>query len=149
MSERSLVAKISDSANKIYCLEKYDITLGTAQGSCLGPLLFMIFCNGIHQLNLFGRLILFADDTTLINTHCNKKYLEYQMHHDMKNLIDWFRVNKLSLNIGKTVLMQFWSGDKKQTMEFKLEGLIIPEVSHTKFLVVHLDNELNWEYHIN
>ena len=71
------------------------------------------------------------------------------MHHDMKTLIDWFRVNKLSLNIGKTVLMQFWPADEKQTMEFKLEGLIFLEVSHTKSLGVHLDKKLNSEYHIN
>ena len=79
-----------------------------AQGSCLRPLLFVIFCNDIHHLELFGKLILFADDTTLINTDKSKKYLEFQMQHDMAKLIDWFMVNKLSLNPSKTVLIRFW-----------------------------------------
>ena len=77
LSERLLAAKISDNVNRIHYSEKHDISCGTAQGSCLGPLLFVIFCNDIHQLSLFGRLILFVDDMTLINTHRNKRYLEY------------------------------------------------------------------------
>ena len=44
----------------------YNITYGTAQGSCLGPLLFILFTNDIHLLTTYSRIILFADDTTLI-----------------------------------------------------------------------------------
>ena len=91
LSDRSLVAKIRDFTNKVTYLVHYSVTYGTAQGSCLGPLLFVIFCYDIHQLDLFGKLILFTDDTTLVNTNKSKKYLEYQMHHDIRKLKDWFR----------------------------------------------------------
>ena len=74
LSGRSLVAKISNSTNVTTYSEKYDITFGTAQGSCLGPLLFVIFCNDIYMLPIMGNLILFADDTTLIETHRNRKF---------------------------------------------------------------------------
>lgn len=36
------------------------------QGSCLGPLLFLIYTNSITNLKLHGELVLFADDTALI-----------------------------------------------------------------------------------
>ena len=96
LHNRSLVAKLVDNQNKTYYSTRHPITYGTAQGSCLGPLLFIIFCNDIHHLDLYGSLILFADDTTLLNTNKNKVYLEFQMQYDMSMLMDWFKVNKLS-----------------------------------------------------
>ena len=43
LSGRSLVAKITVSENRVVYSEPYQITYGTAQGSCLGPLLFILF----------------------------------------------------------------------------------------------------------
>ena len=67
LSGRSLVAKITVKDTKVVYLEPYQVTYGTAQGSCLGPLLFILFCNDIYKLALYSHLILFADDTTMIN----------------------------------------------------------------------------------
>ena len=94
---RSLRTKVSVAANKIHYSKKYDINCGTAQGSCLGPLLFIIFCNDIHLLPLMGDLILFADDTTLFNKQNNCNLLEFSMIHNMEILSDWFHVKKLLL----------------------------------------------------
>lgn len=43
-----------------------EVTYGTPQGSCLGPL-NLVFCN----------TIMFADDTTLYKTHNNVRYLKW------------------------------------------------------------------------
>ena len=109
----------------------YDIQYGTAQGSCLGPLLFIIFCNDIQQLPLIGSLILFADDTTLSHSHKNINYLEFALKHDMGLLLDWFRANKLTLNLNKTVMMQYWPGKGRQA-KLSIENNEIPMVEHTK-----------------
>ena len=102
---RNLVAKIPTSPNTITYSDKFDISFGTAQGSCLGPLLFLIFINDIHYLDLYSRLILFADDTTLFNSHKCPRYLQYTIDHDLNLLLNCFKVNKLSLNLQKTVMM--------------------------------------------
>ena len=148
LANQSLVAKIPDGPTKVTYSDKFDITYGMGQGSCLGLLLFVIFCNDMQLLDLYGTLILFTDDTTLISSHRNEKYLEYQMHHDFEILLDWFRSNKLSLNMSKTVLMRFWKNTEKKSPAFVIEGCIIPEVTHTKFLSVYVDCHLNWDYHI-
>ena len=149
LSGRSLVAKISNSTNVTTYSEKYDITFGTAQGSCLGPLLFVIFCNDIYMLPIMGNLILFVDDTTLIDTHRNRKFLEYAVHHDMLLLMDWFMVNKLTLNLNKTVAMNFWPGNKKGTNSINIMDVNIPFVQITRFLGVYLDENMDWKYHSN
>ena len=49
------------------------IEVGTLQGSCLGPLIFLLFCNDLY-LNLeLCKGILFADDMTIYNSHHNLK----------------------------------------------------------------------------
>ena len=98
---RSLVAKIPTSPSTITYSDKFDISFGTAQGSCLGPLLFLIFINDVHYLNLYSRLIFFADDTTLFNSQKCTQYLQYTIDHDLNMLLNWFKANKLSLNLQK------------------------------------------------
>ena len=63
---RSLVAKVTTGTNQISYSDSFDITYGTAQGSHLGPLLFIIFVNDIHLLPVYSKLILFTDDTTIL-----------------------------------------------------------------------------------
>ena len=99
-------------------------------------------------MDLFGSLILFADDTTLINTNKSKKYLEFQLQHDTAHLIDWFKANKLSLNFSKSVLLRFWRDDNEPLENLDINGLYIPEVDTTKFLGVYLDRNLNWDDHL-
>ena len=132
---RSLVTRINEDKGrgKLVKSNSFDIEFGMAQGSCLGPLLFLIFVNDIHQLDLYSSLILFADDTNLISSHRNRRFLSYQMLHDMELLITWFKYNKLSLNLGKSVLMKFWE-DTTNDENFAIDGIVIPEVTNTKFL---------------
>ena len=140
LQDRSLVTKVHISHSKIMYSKKFNIEYGTAQGSCLGPLLFIIFCNDIYLLDTYGRLILFADDTTLFNKHQSAKYLEFTLTHDMEVLCKWFKANKLSLNMTKSVLMYF--GKKDENLNTSLNNTIIPRVNTHKFLGTLIDDNL-------
>ena len=147
LQNRSLITKITTSPNNVTKSDKYDITHGTAQGSCLRPLLFIIFVNDIYLLPLYSRVILFADDTTIFNSHSSSKYLQYMMEHDLNLMTNWFCANKLSLNLGKTIAIKFWNN--RTNFQLQLNNYNIPFVSNTKFLGVHLDNQITWTVHIN
>ena len=147
LSDRTLVTKVSVSPSKFVYSEKYRISYSTAQGSYLGLLLFVLFCNDLHLLPIYGKLILFADDTTLINHHRNSRSINFMMTHDMNLLADWFQAKTLSLNLNKTVLMAFWPSN--HSFNVTIDGHSTPQVHSARFLGVTIDDELNWSIHLS
>ena len=147
LSNRSLRVKLTNiSSIDIIRSDDYKIDCGTAQGSCLGPLLFILFCNDIHLIPAICKIILFADDTTLYHHHRKSDTLQEDLRNDMILLVDWFKANKLSLNLNKTVGMKFWHSENEQ-FDLNIDGLSIPLVKSTKFLGVTIDNCLTWKKH--
>ena len=147
LKNRSLVAKVITRSNKTVRSDRFDITYGMAQGSCLGPLLFILFVNDIHLLPTYSKIILFANDTTIFNSHMSNKYLKFMLAYDLSLMTDWFNANRLSLNLHKTVAMQFWNNNTN--LELRVDNVKIPVVESTKFLGVQIDNQLTWHNHVN
>ena len=142
-----LQCKINTVENKIVRSDTYNITYGTAQGSCLGPLLFILFTNDIHLLPIYSQLILFADDTTIFSHHKSKQFLKYILTHDMEILINWFKSNQLSLNMDKTTMIKFWPD--KSPFEIHIDESTIKNAPFTKFLGITIDDCLTWSIHVN
>ena len=82
------------------------ITTDVPQGSILGPLLFIIYMNDIHNASTKFHAILFADDTNLtrilcsfdvnIDNSCNRMQLSANINKKLKNIQIWLEINKLS-----------------------------------------------------
>ena len=125
-----------------------NVTYGTPQGSCLGPLIFLIFTNDLYRHLVYSSAILFADDTTLYKTHRNLVYLKWCLEDDLSTLSDWFASNKLTLNLDKTVSILFQKNNKHMEIELKIKDMIISSKTETKFLGMWLDQSLNWQNHI-
>ena len=83
------------------------IPCGVPQGSVLGPLLFILYSNDIPNSLKYSKSILFADDTTVYISGEDVTYLTRCLNHDLSQLNDWFRANKLSLNANKTNYIVF------------------------------------------
>ena len=136
------------SSNRITYSEKYSIQYGTPQGSCLGPLLFLIFCNDIYKVVEQCKLILFADDTTIFYSYKNINYFIWNLIHDLNLLFAWFKANKLSLNMEKSMAMSL-GNPNANFLTIAVGDLTIPWVQEIKFLGLHIDTMLNWNHYYN
>ena len=126
----------------------YDVEFGTPQGSCLGPLLFLLFTNDLYRNIENSSAILFADDTTLYKSHRNTRYLKWCIEEDLKTISDLFKANKLTLNLDKTVYFFFGNCKNEPKPELEIESTTLKPSKIAKFLGIWLDENLNWNAHV-
>ena len=113
------------SSGKLEYSDYQIVNYGTPQGSCLGPYIFLIFTNDLHQHLNHCASILFADNTTLYKTHRNLNYLKWCIQDDMQTLSDWFKAKKLTLNLEKTISLLFQQSGSCKEIEITIDTVII------------------------
>ena len=90
--------------------------------------------------------ILFADDTNLFYSHKNIRVLFKIVNEELVKIDEWFKANKLSLNLDKTQYLLFHKASKRDDLPLKLPTLlvnnkIIKRNKTMKFLGVILDEK--------
>ena len=78
------------------------------RGSILGPLLFLIYINGMDFVSNQSSRALFADDANLFDTNIDLKALIKNVNSELHKIMNWCNANKLYLNIHNThfILLQ-------------------------------------------
>ena len=132
-----------------------DIEVGVPQGSCLGPLLFLIYINDLPQAVRDSTVSMFADDTSLCHQSNDLTQLTEAINNDLRQLDTWLQGNKLSLNVAKTHAMLVCTKQKHATLKSRNEDLKLkirenelPVVEKTKYLGVQIDCSLDWKEQI-
>lgn len=139
--------KMSVNFNGFVSTEK-TICIGVPQGSVL---LYLVYVNDMAALKLNGKLRLFADDSALFYANKLVSENDYQMRQDIRLLSDYFRINKLSLNVSKIQYVHFAHPRKKiQAVDsVSVDNVEIHRAETVKYLGLHIDSHLTWNEHVN
>lgn len=141
--DRSFQIKISNSISL-----PRNIEAGVPQGSCLSPLLYVLYINYLPT-SPRTKVALFADDTMFYAHNKNYKYAVARLQRQIDLASDWMTKWRLKVNVTKTVAMVFGLTTTNQTMKLVLQGQTIDWSTHAKYLGVILDQKLNMNKHIN
>ena len=130
-----------------------NITCGVPQGSILGPLLFLIYVNDLPKASKILTPIMFADDTNLFYSSASINELFTNVDKELLEFNEWFKSNKLSLNVKKTKYTLFHPAQFKKRIPNEIPKLYIEnneimQEEVTKFLGVLIDSKISWKHHI-
>ena len=131
--------------------EMREIRTGVPQGSILGPLLFIIYINDLNTVSELFKFIIYADDTSLngfLSSFGTNTNISKNINYELQQINDWLKINKLSLNVGKTKFMIFHKANKRiPNIKLYIDDTEIERVQNFNFLGVILNENLSWKPH--
>ena len=121
LSERKQYTAVNNADSQIN-----EISYGVPQGSVLGPLLFLIYINDLNSAIRFSYIRHFADDKNILYKNHSLKKINQRINFDLKNIVEWLRVNRTALNTSKTEIVLFRTPRKPITrkMNFRILELV-------------------------
>ncbi|GAA6107150.1 piezo-type mechanosensitive ion channel component 1-like, partial [Tachysurus ichikawai] len=119
------------------------LNTGAPQGCVLSPLLFTLRTHDCAEMHRSNHIIKFADDTTVVGLISKNDKSAYR--EEVQQLTTWCRTNNLSLNVDKTkqMVVDFRRAQSDHS-PLNIDGSSVEIVKSTKFLNVHLAENLTW-----
>ena len=114
------------------------------QGSTLGPLLFLLYINDLHNCLGKSNARIFADDTTLFYSSKDPMDVQNTIYDEFQSLLNCCTANKLSVNFKKTNYKEIAPAHKTKLINLPC----IEKKSHIKYLGVYLDDKFSWSFQI-
>ena len=119
-------------------------SVGTVQGSILGPILYAIFVSPLFDLS---KLTLFADDNYVIRWNRNLTELIVDMQATIELITKWLRQSGLKVNDSKTEICLFHRKDHPP-IKIKIKNVEIETKKQMNVLGITFDSKLQWHNQI-
>ena len=116
----------------------------------LCPYCFLVYTNGLPKCSSSLDFIFFDDDTNIICSNDDPDTLETVLNNDLHIISNWFKLNKLSLNVTKTNYMIFknkYSPSAGIDVKISIDNNQLSQVKSTKFLGVLITDNLSRKTH--
>ena len=124
------------------------VEYGVPQGSCLGPLLFLIFINDMPLSSLKLIIKLFADDSLLFLNGKSLEEVQNTLNEELPKIEKWFLSNKLTINATKTEYMINGRLQSQNPLDIILNNTYLNRSSSVRYLGVFIDDKLNCKTHV-
>lgn len=152
--------------------EMFDLgDCGVPQGSIIGPLFYNIYASSVCAAVKYSKIYMFADDTCIMLSGWDVKYLYHTIQEDLINILEWAHDNNIVLNASKSCTMLIHDGRKNIDFDLTNNKLTvhnysclhgkkyrgwncgceskIQNVNSFRYLGVIIDSRMSWNEQIN
>lgn len=126
------------------------VSSGVPQGSCLGPVLFVVFINDLPDV-VSSMCQMYADDTKVFSRADSDDFTA-QLQRDLDNLVNWADKWQLRFNADKCHILHL--GHNNPHHEYRMrkhdtdETVLLQVVEEEKDLGVLVDQDLKFSKHV-
>ena len=129
------------------------VSIEVAQGSTLGPLLFIIYENDIPSIFETCQITLFADDTVVYCSSNCPDVLQQRLNSDLSRVCDWLKENHHIINVKKYKFMLTERSERlaslSSTLHVNIGNVLLDGVQSYKYLGLMINSNLTWHDHID
>jgi hypothetical protein len=141
----------NEEINKSYKSQIMSTQLGVPQGSVWGVDLFGVTTNDVIDFPTKADMTAYADDLSGTISSNSETELINNVKQTITEIKEICNSKRLLLHPSKTVYIQFHTHRKipDKSYLFHVENTSIERVNHAKLLGIFIDEELNWNVHVN
>ena len=133
--------------------QEYPVNVGIPQGSVLGPTIFLLYIDDLPD-DVICDIAMYADDTT-VYSKCDRASdlwqqleLASELESDLRDTVDWGKKWLVDFNVGKTQLVSFDWSNNNGSIDVKMGGSVLEEISSLKMLGLTFISKLDWGSYI-
>ncbi len=141
LNERKFQVRVNNSTSTTRPIEA-----GVPQGSPLSPILFNLYQADIPK-SPQTKISLFADDTCIFTSFRNPDSITTAIQNHLDQIQEWANSWKIKINAEKTqaiAITNKWA--RPQLENLTIDDIDIPWQDTVKYLGIHLDRRLNFNY---
>ena len=129
------------------------LNAGTPQGSCLSPVLYLIFVNDLTDLVDQSKTAAnqYADDVGLYSTDRSLESAKTNVQAALNSVMKWCQKWQVIMNAQKSQVILFSKcpTHKKEDVKLMMYNTVIPVITQVTYLGVVFDSKLSWEKQVS